>query len=75
MGEVLEIGHRLAAEKIRVFVLDSDSTRGPGKCEEAVPNAAAATFLGQFCPLDHPQRRDWGAACMLHTKFLGCLNS
>ena len=45
-----------------------------GKCEEAVPDAAAAAFLGQFCPLDHPQRRDWGAVRILHTKFLGCLS-
>ena len=48
--------------------------RTPAECEEAAPDVATTTLTHWFCPLDHPQSRGSGAACILHTKCPPCLS-
>jgi hypothetical protein len=47
--------------------------RTPAECEEAVPDVATTTLSHWFCPLAHPQSRDWDATCILNTKCPPCL--
>ena len=45
-----------------------------GECEEAAPDVATTALTHWFCPLAHPQSRDWGDTCILHTKCPPCLS-